>query len=289
MKRILLALLVAALALFPTWALAESGAEASDDAFEDLGDIDMGDIWVVPEDGGLTWDGGSMTIALPEDASTGFAWSAELDDDTVLTAESDTVGSAGDGGMPLHTYAYLPGGDGTALVSLYYEQQDGEDVAAMLSYTATVENGKIVDVAYEDLSDWGTEGDDGGGVLYDGETGGVPLYLPEGMLTVSEEDGVTRLESDDQSIWMTIQYDPDGDAEALLAEFEDEGELTAEYNDEASGSSFLSTTVDRESDPPRGILVYEVVKDGVDTIIEHTGYQAPSGGVLIVDTGYLMQ
>ena len=62
-----------------------------------------------------------------------------------------------------------------------------------------------------------------------------------------------------------------------------------EYNDEASGSSFLSTTVDRESDPPRGILVYEVVKDGVDTIIEHTGYQAPSGGVLIVDTGYLMQ
>ena len=144
MKRILLALLVAALALFPAWALAESGAEASDDAFEDLGDIDMGDIWVVPEDGGLTWDGGSMTIALPEDASTGFAWSAELDDDTVLTAESDTVGSAGDGGMPLHTYAYLPGGDGTALVSLYYEQQDGEDVAAMLSYTATVENGKIV-------------------------------------------------------------------------------------------------------------------------------------------------
>jgi predicted secreted protein len=243
----------------------------------------------VPEDGGLTWDASGLTIALPEDASTGYAWSAELDDETVLTQDTDTVGEAQDGALPVHTYVYKPAADGTALVSLYYEQQQGEDIAAMLSYTATVEQGKIVDVAYEDLSDWGEDGDDAGGVPYDGETGGVPLSLPEGMLKVSDADGVTRLESEDKSIWMTIQYDPEGDPEALLAEFEDEAALTQEYNDESKGSSFLSTSVDRESDPPRGTLVYEVVTGDTDTIIEHTGYQAPNGGVLIVDTGYLMQ
>jgi len=280
-----LVLLVAALALSPAWALAESG---DPDSFEDLGEIDSGDAWLIPEDGGLTWDGGSMTIALPEDASTGYAWSAELDDDTVLTADTDAVDAPADGALPLHTFVYLPGADGAALVSLYYEETDGEDVAAMLSYTATVEGGKIADVTFEDLSDWGTEGDDDGGVLYEGETGGVPLYLPEDMHISSEADGITRLESGDGSIWMTIRYDPEGDAEALLAEFEDEDELARQYADEAAGSSFLSATVDRESDPPRGILVYEVVKDGTDTIVEHTGYQAPSGGVLIVETGYVM-
>ena len=87
---------------------------------------------------------------------------------------------------------------------------------------------------------------------------------------------------------MTIRYDPDGDAEALLGEFEDEDALTQEYTDKAKGVTFLSTSVDRESDPARGTLVYEVIADGTDTIVEHTGYLAPSGGVLIVDTGYMM-
>jgi len=296
LKRFLITILTLALTLTPVWALAEAATPAdqpadstAEDSFQDAGDIVSPEIWVVPEDGGLTWDDASMTIALPEDAGTGFAWSAELDDETVLTQESDSVNPAQDGALPMHAYVYKPAADGVALVSLYYEQQDGEDVSAMLSYTATVSGGKITDVAYEDLSDWGAEGDEEGGVLYEGESGGVPLYLPEGMTVASEENGVTRLENEDKSIWMTIQYDPSGDPEALLGEFEDEAALTTQYTDESKGISFLSTTVDRESDPPRGILVYEVAKDGTDTIIEHTGYQAPSGGVLIVDTGYLMQ
>jgi predicted secreted protein len=291
LKRFLTVLLTFALTLTPMWALAEvvTPTDAPDDSFQIAGDIDSPEIWILPENGGLTWDDTSMTIALPEDATTGYAWTVELDDETVLTQETDSVGPAQDGALSVHTYVYKPSADGVALVSLYYEQQDGDDVSAMLSYTATVSGGKITDVAYEDLSDWGAEGDDAGGVLYEGESGGVALYLPEGMSVVNEENGVTRLENEDKSIWVTIQYDPEGDAEALLAEFEDEAGLTKQYSDESAGSSFLSTTVDRESDPPRGILVYEVVKDGIDTIIEHTGYEAPNGGVLIVDTGYLMQ
>lgn len=285
MKRITIALtLTLALLLMPALAL----AEAADDNFEDAGDIFSPEIWVVPENGGLTWDENSMTIALPEDTQSGFAWSAELNEENVLTLETDAVTPAEDGALPVHTYALKPASDGEALVSLFYEQQDGDAIPAMLNYTATVEGGKIVDVAYDDLSGWGADDADAEGVLYEGESGGVPLYLPEGMSVVSEEDGVTRLESEDRTIWMTIRYDPDGDAEALLGEFEDEGALTQEYTDEAKGMTFLSTAVDRESDPPRGTLVYEVIADGADTIIEHTGYLAPSGGVLIVDTGYIM-
>ncbi len=296
MKRTLIALLTLALTLTPMWALAEVATptdgpadSAAEDSFQDAGDIDSPEIWVVPEDGGLTWDETSMTIALPEDTSTGYAWTAELDDETVLTQDVDSVGEAQDGALPLHTYVYKPAADGTALVTLYYEQQESDDTSATLSYTVTVEGGKIVDVTYEDLSDWGAEGDDAGGVLYEGESGGVPLYLPDDMTKVSDENGVTRLENEDKSIWMTIQYDPNGDAEALLAEFEDEAAMEKEYNDPSKGFSFSSTTVDRESDPPRGILVYEVEKDGVHTIMERTGYQAPNGGVLIVETGYILQ
>lgn len=288
MKRISLALILAlALLLTPALALAEAPADAAD-TFADAGDIFSPEIWVVPEDGGLTWDEASMTIALPEDAQSGYAWSAELDEESVLTLETDAVNPAADGALPVHTYVYKPASDGEALVSLFYEQQDGDAIPAMLSYTATVEGGKIVDVAYDDLSDWGAADGDFEGLLFEGESGGVPLYLSEGMTVVSEGDGITRLENEDQSIWMTIQYDPEGDAEALLSEFEDEDGLAQEYTDAAKGMSFLSTSVDRESDPPRGTLVYEVVADGTDTIVEHTGYQAPSGGVLIVDTGYLM-
>jgi len=288
MKRISLALILAlALLWMPALALAEA-ADDSDDTFEDAGDIFSPEIWVVPEDGGLTWDDSSMTIALPEDAASGYAWSAELDEESVLTLETDAVMPSQDGALPVHTYVYKPASDGEALVSLFYEQKDGDAIPAMLNYTAIVEGGKIVDVVYDDLSDWDSADGDFDGVLYEGESGGVPLYLPEGMAVVSEEDGVTRLENEDQSIWMTIRYDPDGDAEALLAEFEDEEALTKEYSDEAMGMTFLSASVDRDSDPPRGTLVYEVVEGDTDTIIEHTGYLAPSGGVLIVDTGYLM-
>lgn len=288
MKRITLALALALVLLLsqaPT--LAETPA-ASGDIFEDAGDIFSPEIWVVPEDGGLTWDEFSMTIALPEDAASGYAWNAELDEESVLTLETDAVTPSQDGALPVHTYVYKPAADGEALVSLFYEQQDGDAIPAMLNYTATVEGGKIVDVAYDDLSDWGAGDGDLEGVLYEGESGGVPLYLPEGLSVVSEADGVTRLESEDRSIWMTIRYDPEGDAEALLEEFEDEDALMLEYNDESKGMSFLSASVDRESDPPRGTLVYEVVEGDTDTIVEHTGYQAPSGGVLIVDTGYIM-
>ena len=286
MKRITLALALAlALSFTPALALAEAPAA---DTFEDAGDIFSPEIWLVPEDGGLTWDETSMTIALPEDAGSGYAWSAELDEESVLTLESDAVNPSTDGALPVHTYVFKPAADGEALVSLFYEQQDGDNIPAMLNYTAIVEGGKITDVAYDDLSDWGAPDGDVEGVLYEGETGGVPLYMPEGMEVVSEEEGVTRLENEDQSIWMTIQYDADGDAEALLGEFEDEEGLTQEYNDATRGMSFLSASVDRESDPPRGTLVYEVMADGTDTIIEHTGYVAPNGGVLIVDTGYLM-
>lgn len=286
MKRNLPALVLAlALLLTPALALAEAPAA---DTFEDAGDIFSPEIWVVPEDGGLNWDEASMTIALPEDAESGYAWSAELDAESVLTLETDAVNPAADGSLPVHTYVYKPASDGEALVSLFYEQQDGDAIPAMLSYTATVEGGKIVDVAYDDLSGWGSADGDFEGLLFEGESGGVPLYLPEGMAVVSEDDGITRLENEDQSIWMTIQYDADGDANALLDEFEDVDGLTQEYTDELKGLSFLSSSVDRESDPPRGTLVYEVVANGTDTIVEHTGYLAPSGGVLIVDTGYLM-
>jgi predicted secreted protein len=304
LKRILVCLLTLALTLTPVLTLAEAAAteapadqatatvqpsDDSDDNFQDAGDIDSPETLSVPDDGGLKWDANSMTIALPEDASSGYAWDAELDDETVLTLDSDSVSDAQDGALPNHTFVYKPAADGTALVSLYYEQQDGDDVGAMLSYTVTVEGGKITGVDYEDLSDWGDEGDDEGGTLYEGESGGVPLYLPDGMSVVSTDNGVTKLENDDKSVWMTIQYDPNADAEALLKGFEDEAGLEKQYTDASKGLSFLSTTVDRDDDPARGILVYEIVKDDSDTIIEHTVYVAPNGGALTVETGYAMQ
>ena len=291
MKRTLIAFLVLVLSLVPMWALAEdTAADQTDDAYEELGDINTPEIWTVPEDGGLTWDEGSLTIALPEDNSTGYAWSAELDDETVLTQETDTVGEAADGALPVHTYVYKPAADGSALINLYYAQEkdaEVEDLIASLSYSATVEGGKITDVAYDDLSEWGEDGDDMGSVPYDGETGGVELSLPVGMVKVSEEDGVTRLESEDKTNWMTIQYDPDGDPEALLAEFEDADALAKEYNDESKGMSLIDSSVDRESDPPCGILVYEIDTPDTVTTVDRIGYQAPNGGILIVESGYV--
>lgn len=281
MKRIAIALILALTLLL-------TPAPAPAEAFEEAGDLFGPEIWVVPEDGGLTWDEASMSIALPEDAESGYAWSAEMDEESVLTLETDAVTPSQDGALPVHAYVFKPAADGEALVSLFYEQQDGDVIPAMLNYTVSVQGGKIVDVAYDDLSDWGAADGDFEGVLYEGESGGVPLYLPEGMKVVSEADGITRLETEDRSIWMTIQYDRDGDAEALMGEFEDEEALEREYTDEARGITFLSASVDRDGDPPSGTLVYEVVADGTDTIVEHTGYQAPSGGVLIVDRGYLM-
>ncbi len=287
MTAALMALLL--LLLLPAAFAEEVEVEGLDSEFEDAGDIFGDEIWLVPEDGGLTWDESNLTIALPEAPDTGFAWVAEMGDEALLTPGTDATQASEDGALPVHTFSFSPAGDGEAQVTLYYENQSGEGTVATLSYVATVEGGKFTDVYYEDLSDWDSEGDAEGGVLYDGETGGVPLYLPDNMSVVSEEDDMIRLENEDKSIWMTIQYDPEGDSEALLGEFEDEEALATEYNDEAKGSTFLSTAVDTESDPPRGILVYETVIDGVDTIVEYTGYQAPSGGVLLVTTGYLMQ
>jgi predicted secreted protein len=291
LKRTLIAFLVLILSLVPMWALAEdTAADQTDDAYEELGDINTQEIWTVPEDGGLTWDEGSLTIALPEDTSTGYAWSAELDDETVLTQDTDAVGEASDGALPVHTYVYKPAADGTALINLYYAQQkdaEVEDLIASLSYSVTVEGGKITDVAYDDLSAWGEDGDDMGSVLYDGDTGGVELSLPVGMVKVSEEDGVTRLESEDKTNWMTIQYDPDGDPEALLAEFEDADALAKEFSDESKGMSLIDSSVDRESDPPCGILVYEIDTEETVTTVDRIGYQAPNGGILIVESGYV--
>jgi predicted secreted protein len=265
---------------------AEFGDEDFDDEFEDAGDIVDDEIWIVPEDGGLTWDVSGLTIALPEDPGNGYAWVVEMGDEAVLAQGAESTRASEDGGLPVRIFSFSPTGDGEAQIMLYYENQSGEGTAATLSYIATVEGGKIADVYYEDLTDWDTEGDEEGGVLYEGETGGVLLYLPEGMSVVSEEDDMVRLENEEKTIWMTIQYDPEGDAEALLAEFEDEEALAAEYNDEAKGCTFISASVDRESDPPYGILVYETEIDGADTIVEYTGYQAPNGGVLMVTTGY---
>jgi predicted secreted protein len=268
---------------------AEFADEDFDSEFEGEIEISGDEIWIVPEDGGLTWDESSMTIALPEDPKTGYAWIAEMDDGAVIAAGAESTQPAEDGALPVHIFTYAPAGDGETQVTLYYENQSGEGTAATLSYIITVEGGKFTDVYYEDLSDWDTEGDEEGGVLYEGDTGGVPLYLPEDMSVVSEEDGMVRLENEDKTIWMIIQYDMDGDAEALLAEFEDEEALATEYNDEAKGYNFISASVDMESDPPCGILVYEAEIDGADTIVEYTGYQAPNGGVLMVTTGYLIQ
>ena len=289
LKRLTAVLLALLLLLLPAALAEEVEDEGFDSEFEDAGDILGDEIWLVPEDGGLTWDETSLTISLPEAPETGYAWVAEMGDEAVLTPGTDATQASEDGAMSVHTFSFSPAGDGEALITLYYENQSGESAVATLSYAATVEGGKFTDVYYEDLSDWGEEGDEAGGVLYEGETGGVPLYLPDDMSVVSEEDDMIRLENEDKSIWMIIQYDPEGDPEALLGEFEDEAALETEYNDEAKGSTFLSTAVDTESDPPRGILVYETVIDGVDTIVEYTGYQAPSGGVLLVTTGYLMQ
>lgn len=290
MKRTLLTLLVFALTLAPTWAPAEdAAADQPDDSFEEVGDLNTPEVWTVPDDGGLTWDETSMTIALPEDASTGYAWSAELDDETLMTQETDSVGEAMDGALPIHAYVYKPTADGTALITLFYSQQDSEDVEntiAVLSYTVTIEGGKITDVSYENNSD-DEDGDELGVVPYDGDTGGVELPIPEDMVKVSEEDGVVRLENADKTSWMTVQYDPDGDPEALLAEFEDTDALAKEYNDESKGMSLLSNSVDRENDPPCGILVYEIDTPDTVSIVDRIGYQAPNGGILIVESGYV--
>lgn len=295
MKRILFFLLILAMALVPAASPAESFEELDDfDAFGEIDDFDASEEidgfdafgeWTLPDDGGLTWSPSELMIALPEDSATGYAWTAELDDESVLTLALDQTLDAGleGGALPMRAFTYQPAADGMVLVSLYYETF--EDVAAMLSYAVTVEGGEIAHAEYEDLSDWGGEGDEEGGVFYEGETGGVPLYLPDMMTQVSEEQGVVRLESDDGSIWMTIAYDPDGDPDALLQEFEDEAAMREAYAD----SQLISTAVDMESDPPRGIAVYETLQDGYDTIVEYTGYQAPAGGVLLVHTGYVMQ
>lgn len=286
MKRIWMGLLALAILMMPLYALAE--AAQPEEAFEDAGDIDSPELWIVPEDGGLTWDASRINIALPEDPSTGYAWSVELDNETVLSLESDALGEARDGALPLRTYAFKPAADGAALIVLYYEQPDGEEAAAMLNYSVTVEGGAVTDVQYEDLSDWG-QGDDEGGVLYEGETGGVPLYLPESMTTASEEDGVIRLVSEDGSIIVTIEYDPDGDAEEMLAEFDDQAAMEQQYNDETTSTSLISAAADRDNDPPRGIAVYETSLDGQDSVVEYTAYEAPNGGVLHVHTSYIVQ
>ena len=313
MKRILIGILTLALTLTPAWALAASESEGQGDDFQEAGDIFSPEPWVVPEDGGLSWDEGAVTIALPEDASGGYAWSAQLDagldelegdaapDEAkaVLTLDRETVGEAEDGALPIHTYVYVPASDGSAELTLYYERLDSGEMGAMLGYTVTVEGGKIADAEYEDLSGsdewdegswdgedplaWDDENDDAGTVLYEGETGGVALRVPEGLYEAAGEANAARLESEDKSFWVTIEYMADGDWDATLKEFSDEAALAEAYTDEAKGMSFLSSTVDSDSDPLRVTLVYQLEEDGREVIVDHTVYQAPNGGVLIVD------
>ena len=290
MKRILIWILVLSVLFIPV-SMAQSTQQdaGSTESFEDVGNIDDMEEWSVPDDGGLTWDESKAVVALSEDSSQGFSWTAELDDETILTLSSETTSEAIDGMLPVHTFTYQPADDGWAMLTLYYEQADSDETAAVLTYSITVEDGKITDAWYEDLSDWGSGNEDVDGILYDGETGGVPLYVPQNMAIVSDKDGTVRLESDDGSIWMTIEYDPEGDPEELISEFEDEAGMEEAYTDEATGTSLISTAVDLDSDPPRGILVYETNEVGVDSIVEYTGYQAPNGGILMVQTGYVMK
>jgi hypothetical protein len=271
MKRFLLTILILCLVAAPT--MAEP--------------MDEGVLVPVPEGGGLSFTEDQVTIALDEDADSGYVWTHLLGDETVLTLISDQALSSQGAGLT-RAFTFAPAGDGVTEISLFYEQPvDEGDVAQMLIYTVWVEGGKVALAEYEDAG-WEGEGDDDGAVLYDGDDGGVFVYVPEDLIETSRLDGVTRLENQDASIFMTIEYDPDADAGSLFEELADPDAVEEAYAED--GTMLIAAEADLEADPPRGIVVYQTCgEDGFDVIIEYTAYQAPEGGVLHVRTGYVLK
>lgn len=241
----------------------------------------------------LTEDG--IDIALWENASTGYQWSYEIDDETVLVYGSeqtilDQGENAGDvvGAPAMHIWSFSAKADGEALITFYYERPGGDNDVELdapvrtLCYTVTVQGGKATDCLQEDLSETDSS-DDEGAVPYEGETGGVPLDVFEGM-TQSETDEGTLLTSEDGLTTILIKYEPTDDAEELFEQLKDDEAAAKIYNDEANGVSVILCSVDREADIP-SVTMLSYIENGVS---EYTGYKAPDGGVLHVHTTYLL-
>lgn len=242
---------------------------------------------------GYACEGGTLAIVLEENPSTGYEWSIELDGEAVLTLTteeslSENADAAGEDGLKRLTFEAA--GDGEAVLFLYYERAwEDESPAQTLCYTVQVQQGEIIDCVFEDLTGWGEEqGDDEAGVRYDGDTGGVAVYLPAGLTEQPQQENARRFESEDGSTWVCVEYDPDEDAQALLDEFSDEDAVRAVYDDPETGSELISCSVDREAEVPYALVVYSLAEEGGLTIVDSTCYAAPEGGVTYVQNGYFV-
>lgn len=243
------------------------------------------------ENANYALDGGRLTIALEENASTGYQWYLEIDDETVLRLAGDeTTPAQGDrpGAPAQRAFTLEAVADGEAIVSLYYQRAwEDEAPAQTLCYTLAVTGGKISACEYEDMTGWDEEqGDDASVLRFDGETGGVEVFVPEGLQEVAGEEGERRFASADGAIWLSVEYDPDEDAQALLAELADEEAAHAAYDDEEAGTQLLSCEVDQSLTPPRAMVVYTQTGEEGVTIVDYTLYAAPEGGVTYVKNGY---
>lgn len=229
---------------------------------------------------------GALVIRLWENPGAGYSWTCEVDELLELSGESSPSPRAEDpSGAPfIHVWEFTPRRDGDALITMIYDlEDDPEMVGRMMCYTVTIQGGAITDVEMEDLSeDIEGSGDDDAVVPYDGETGGVELNVPEGMVETETEDGAL-LTSEDGARTILIDYQPDDSADELFEQLKDRDSAAEVYEGEDGTDSVISSMVDLESDPPCVTLVL-TTSEGYTV---YTGYQAPEGGVLHVHTTYL--
>ncbi len=229
-----------------------------------------------------------VDITLWENASTGYQWSYELDDPTLLTVSADEVvqGEAMPGAPSMHVWHFAGQGDGEALITFYYEQpweneEDAEAAVRTVCFTVFIEGGKVVECEMEDLSEADSDGDGEDWTTYEGETGGVPVEILIGMTEKDTEEG-KLFTSEDGMTAILINYEKDENPEELFEQLKDDESAAAIYDDEANGVQVISCSVDREADIPCVTMVYYTNLD----IVEYTGYAAPNGGVLHVHTTY---
>ena len=210
-------------------------------------------------------------------------WIYEANDESILTCQSEAQ-PVGD--SPIRAWKFAPRGDGETFVTFYYEDlEDAQAQPRMLCYVVTVTGGIISDVIQEDLSeDEEFDGDEGAVVLYQGETGGMDLMVPDDMTRTDTPEGV-KLTSADGTMTMLINYQKNDDPAELFAQLENEDTAAAIYNDDATGSQVLDSYVDNEADPPYATLLMST-KDG---FVEYNGYKVPDGGVLHIHTTYTME
>ncbi len=226
----------------------------------------------------------ALTVRLWQGADDGCEWFLDVDDESLIALQSERT-DAPDGDSRMHTWVFAPKSDGEALITFSYGDPGApHESLRTLCYTAVIEGGLLTDVEREDLS-WESEasGDDSAVAPYDGDTGGVALSVPEGMVETETDDG-QLLTSDDGARTILIDYQPDDNPEELFEQLKDAATAARVYEDEESGARVVTSTVDLTGDPPSATLVLS----SPEGYTVYTGYQAPDGGVLHVHTTYAL-